>query len=558
MANLSKFIKDRIQRMKIGGAVSLKSLWTITNPEKLNKIIGSTATLFSKECENGHFCLYIKLPLENNNHEELRVWNRSSLCEDDIIDISSIIVLFIDNGKGETILRYDALENKPCFQKDEDAKSFLLYSYANLMMYSSQPIPMNIKVTYEGGALPKSRDGVSVGDNGITILNCGDYNYNWRVVFLRGYKNAIPLFHGLILVEKECKEKSIYEKTNFDIIKTDGTLFCKRVESVDYGHEYITISAYNTTRYKIGYLWWINRENNCLEEIKHPSYNDEINYYSRQRNQYVSLEKMTIDNNDYFYIYNYSVDLDICHAYSESDFEWEPNYYHFIGLLNKDGKWSINPDENISKIVHCFSVIIAYRENNTTLYNSKVNVNSKIDEIITVDNCTIDNNYIYLHNQGKIGLFDPQLLSLIIPCCIDEKYHLMPTTIGEDLIGAFINEEEIVGGSAFTKKKYFYLDLNGNVKLEVEEDYKIVSGFHNGQSIISHTDYWHGEYYRHTIDKEGHTIEDFYDTFQGQQEIEEWYDRRNQERDNWDAMTDGMYGDYPDEGYDGDYESIGF
>ena len=27
--------------------------------------------------------------------------------------------------------------------------------------------------------------------------------------------------------------------------------------------------------------------------------------------------------------------------------------------------------------------------------------------------------------------------------------------------------------------------------------------------------------------------------------------------DIWDAMTDGMEGDYPDEGYDGDYEFMG-
>ena len=30
------------------------------------------------------------------------------------------------------------------------------------------------------------------------------------------------------------------------------------------------------------------------------------------------------------------------------------------------------------------------------------------------------------------------------------------------------------------------------------------------------------------------------------------------EEDNWYAMTDGMYGDYPEEGFDGDYESIGY
>lgn len=32
---------------------------------------------------------------------------------------------------------------------------------------------------------------------------------------------------------------------------------------------------------------------------------------------------------------------------------------------------------------------------------------------------------------------------------------------------------------------------------------------------------------------------------------------KESEEDNWYAMTDGMYGDYPDEGFDGDYESIG-
>ena len=26
------------------------------------------------------------------------------------------------------------------------------------------------------------------------------------------------------------------------------------------------------------------------------------------------------------------------------------------------------------------------------------------------------------------------------------------------------------------------------------------------------------------------------------------------DRDIWDAMTDGMYGDYPDDGHDGDYD----
>ncbi len=30
------------------------------------------------------------------------------------------------------------------------------------------------------------------------------------------------------------------------------------------------------------------------------------------------------------------------------------------------------------------------------------------------------------------------------------------------------------------------------------------------------------------------------------------------DKDNWHAMTDGMYGDYPEEGFDGDYEFMGY
>ena len=30
------------------------------------------------------------------------------------------------------------------------------------------------------------------------------------------------------------------------------------------------------------------------------------------------------------------------------------------------------------------------------------------------------------------------------------------------------------------------------------------------------------------------------------------------DKDNWHAMTDGMYGDYPEERFDGDYEFMGY
>ena len=36
------------------------------------------------------------------------------------------------------------------------------------------------------------------------------------------------------------------------------------------------------------------------------------------------------------------------------------------------------------------------------------------------------------------------------------------------------------------------------------------------------------------------------------------WNKEDYERDIWDAMTDGQYGDYPKDGFDGDYESLGY
>ena len=72
------------------------------------------------------------------------------------------------------------------------------------------------------------------------------------------------------------------------------------------------------------------------------------------------------------------------------------------------------------------------------------------------------------------------------------------------------------------------------------------------------TDDYHGEYYEETIDKEGKTIKQYNRSFPGYLADIERDDLRSLDRENWDAMTDGMYGDYPEEGHDGDYESLGF
>ena len=43
----------------------------------------------------------------------------------------------------------------------------------------------------------------------------------------------------------------------------------------------------------------------------------------------------------------------------------------------------------------------------------------------------------------------------------------------------------------------------------------------------------------------------------GNKKVECYHNEDTSDRDIWDAMTDGMYGDYPDDGYDSDYEFMG-
>ena len=99
-------------------------------------------------------------------------------------------------------------------------------------------------------------------------------------------------------------------------------------------------------------------------------------------------------------------------------------------------------------------------------------------------------------------------------------------------------------------KKYYYLDYNGNIQIEIEDTWIINGRFHNGKTTIERED-GNDITYR-TIDKMGTIIEEKWVHIPSEP-FEEDIDR-----DNWDAMTDGMYGDYPEEGFDGDYESLGY
>jgi hypothetical protein len=199
--------------MRFGGVVSLKSLWTITRPTELNKIRGIKATVKAKELENGHIYLYINLPLADNVYEELRLISWSDLEEEDEIDISSIIVIFFDNEKGETVLRYDAVYlDEGEFLKENDVKSLMIHRNADLLMHSNNPTPMDLEITYEGGTIQKNKFKILTGKE-YTVLYEGDYfSDKWKIYKLPGYTNAIPLTHGLILAEGRYKDHYFLKK----------------------------------------------------------------------------------------------------------------------------------------------------------------------------------------------------------------------------------------------------------------------------------------------------------------------------------------------------------
>ena len=548
--------QKRTLQMGLGGVVSLKSLWSAICPEKLRKIKGNTAIVKAREAENGVLYLYIEIPFVDGEYEELRV-GESDLEEDNVVDIFSIVAIFIDKGNGETIAIYDA----KCLDEDNsfnlgEIKSDIIHQCTDIMMDSNH-IEMSIRVTYEGGECDKIQFGVIKGNNDITLYipystEGTPYSSKWHIysesgpwytIKIVGYRNARPLTHGLILAE------SLDSK--FNILNADGSVLCKDLDFLDYGPNYLICNCR---------LYWFNKNNNLWEEkvLPFPSYNKQR---ERVKRNAVCLNKISIDKDNHFYLF------DSLMVVEEYEFDagggsgdWWPQYeICHKGIIDKNGSWKAEPSEDIINIEHCHTTIIIYKKNEVVMLDSNKTSGELLKDVSTIDKCEIINDkYLLLIKDSLQGIYDAESGSSVIPCCIDSKYTLKPNTIGNGMIGvfAFINKKR--GKHTYQEKKYYYLDYQGNVVLEIEDGWVIDSGFKDGKAIISETDTYHGHYYEQTIDIQGNVLKEKHESLS--RELEEYHmdDMRNLDRDNWDAMTDGLYGDYPDEGFDGDYESKGY
>ena len=152
-------------------------------------------------------------------------------------------------------------------------------------------------------------------------------------------------------------------------------------------------------------------------------------------------------------------------------------------------------------------------------------------------------NHLWLFNKENHSWEEKQF----------DDFSIVQGAIGENLIGVYKKTNLYKGERVFKKndKKYFFINYYGDIKLEIEDGWVISRGFHNGVATIRNNYNDELVIYR-TIDTTGCVLEE-----------NEVYNhsishKDDVDKDNWDAMTDGMYGDYPEEGYDGDYESLGF
>lgn len=143
----------------------------------------------------------------------------------------------------------------------------------------------------------------------------------------------------------------------------------------------------------------------------------------------------------------------------------------------------------------------------------------------------IGNNLVIIKNnlQGVCTIRGEILIEPIF-----KDIYIYPNTYGEGLIGF----EKRYGEDIDSYREVGFINLEGEVVLLFHNE-EIESGFENGKAVISN------RYSRKIINKQGKILEE--ERFQI-----DWsdYDDDERKRDTWDALTDGQYGDYPENGWD--------
>lgn len=147
----------------------------------------------------------------------------------------------------------------------------------------------------------------------------------------------------------------------------------------------------------------------------------------------------------------------------------------------------------------------------------------------------VNDGGIIIIKDSMQGIYNIKDSCISLKPCIPIDYPIIPYTLSDEAI-------------AYKKGyEYGYFDLSGNLLFTIvleNETISSIRGFKDGRAIV-----WGSEYV-YIFKKDG--------TFEKSRLKKEWNNTvyHNYEAERWDAMTDGMYGDYP--GGDIDYDTMGF
>ncbi len=144
--------------------------------------------------------------------------------------------------------------------------------------------------------------------------------------------------------------------------------------------------------------------------------------------------------------------------------------------------------------------------------------------------------YLKLIKNGKQGVYSLKKKRLIVPICFNANVELLLGTLGENMLGIY----DSFHGEGF-------VNVDGSFAFWAYG--KILHGFRDGVVRVYSRNSW-VEY-----DKSGNIVKESEDDSDDTYE-EEYREDSYTEEDVWDAMTDGMYGDYPGGGVD--YDALGF
>jgi hypothetical protein len=165
---------------------------------------------------------------------------------------------------------------------------------------------------------------------------------------------------------------------------------------------------------------------------------------------------------------------------------------------------------------------------------NKIILDFDFDDIESGSNFHLNStDCLIISKDNKKGLFSVETESIVLEPIIDINIHIYANTFGEGLIGFKDNKYPFKDG---------FINLEGELVLLFEYD-RIYRGFRNGKARIKNLYYWRD------IDKHGNTIDEG-ETGRKDNPDDNYYS--DLKSDTWDAMTDGMDGDFP--GGDIDYD----